>query len=379
MPNPNEQPATPATDPTATPAAEAAPSSMNLAPEALPPVDADLLAVARAAVNGEPAPAPSETPAAETPAAETPAATDPATPAAPAETPAAAAPAAETPAAPAAKPSDEFGDLPADAKAETKQRFDKLRGAYDEKVTRLTTLETQHREAVEQVEQWRGAVIATGATPEQFGMSLQFLTDLNSGTPDGLERAWTALTGQLAEMAKAMGREVPGVFDPLAEHKDLQARIDDHMDPLTREDAVALANERNRRIALEQGQRAQATRAQETRTQQTFEQQQQTALSDIQAFGAERRANDPLYAAKMAAIGPAVKRIVAKLPPSEWVGEVKALYEETVVAAPAPAARPAAPNVPSPLRPTASPAGAGGVVKAPSSPLEAARMAIGLG
>lgn len=277
-------------------------------------------------------------------------------------------PAADDPAVePAAKkPSDEFGELPKDAKEETRERFNSMKAKYDQLHEKALSAEAQ-------ASKWVETVQSTGANPEQFGMALSYLKDVNSGTRDGLERAYATMTEELKVIAQALGKPVPGVHDPLTlpENKDLQDRVE--AGDMPTEAALEVAEARAAR-------RFDHANSQRHDQQATQQEQAEAATQEIREFGAQMRASDPLYAQKMAVLGPAVKRLVTRLPPSEWATEVKALYSEVNVrAAPEAPAASAAPRQPAPIRPTAAPSGAGTVAKEPGSVTEAVNMALGMG
>lgn len=321
--------------------------------------NADMLAAVNAAIDGAPEPA-AETPAVETEvAAETPAsgaegeAAPGAAPEAAAETPAATV---ETPAA-TARPSDEFGELPKDVKAETRERFETMRSKYD-------ALHTQFEQAQAENHEWVQTIQSTGATPQQFGETLQFLSDLNSGSVEGLQRAYDVLQENLKIVAQAIGREAPGA-DPLAAHPDLLQQVQDH--DITREAALELAQHRAQ-------QRLTQAVNQTQRETHTVTQARQTALSEVRALGEQLRANDPHAPMKLKAIESIVERVIQRLPPAEWAGAIRDAYD----AVPAPAAAaPVAPAVaPTPLRPTSTPGVGGGLTKQPGSALEAMELAL---
>lgn len=263
---------------------------------------------------------------------------------------------------PDAKPSDQFGELPKDVKAETRERFNTMKTAYDE-------LAAQHASAVERSTAWEKTVESTGASPEQFGTMLGYLKAVNGGDRAGLERAYDMLTEEVSVIAKALGKPMPGIFDPLElpENADLKKRIDD--EDIEPADALEIAQARAAKKI--------DSVASQTRTQADEEQRVvDSAINDIRVFGAERKAADPAaFNAKMAVIKPAIDVIIGSLPPAKWVDAVKDLYDRTVVPA---AAQPrSVAKVPDPIRPTGSPVGAGGVSKQPGSALEAMEMALG--
>lgn len=327
------------------------------AAEMLTPADPDILAAVDATLANEPveAPAASEEPAAPVdpvePASDAPATETPAqVPETPAE-PVAETPAAEPPAA--ARPSDEFGELPKDAPERTRERFEAMRTRYDE-------LHQREQAASERANQWVSAIESTGATPEEFGQAMQALAAMKSGTPEGLQVAFDILQSNLAAIAEQLGREAPGV-DPLARHPDLQQRVENNL--IEREDAIEIAQAR--------AQRDLGTRSRETQQAASVEDR---AYADVRAFGAEMRKADPNFQRKMDSIKPIVERVVSKLPPAEWRAAVEDAYRAIPDPAPAPVAPPV--SVPTPLRPTSAPGAGSQLSKTPGSPLEAMELAL---
>lgn len=261
-----------------------------------------------------------------------------------------------------AKPSDEFGELPADVPVKTRERFDAMKGKYDE----VTAERDSYKE---QASGWVETVKSTGATPEQFGMSLQYLKAVNSGTPEGLRAAFDIMKSEMTVLAEALGEEVPGFHDPLAKHPDLLKRVNDEDSeaPLTRKDALEIAGARQRdALAAHSRDRTNTDTAEQARVD--------TGLQQVATFGELKKATDPHYAVKTAAIRPLVERVVSNLPPEQWAASIKELYEaqpNPVVAAPPPP-----PVPPTPIRPTGTPAAGGGLDKKPGSALEAMNAAL---
>lgn len=267
-----------------------------------------------------------------------------------------------TPGAPK-RPSDEFGELPKDAKAETRERFETMKTKYD-------GLSQERDNYRDQASKWVETVQSTGATPDQFGMALGYLKAVNAGTPEGLNEAYEMMLGELQTIAKALGKDIPGIVDPLEDFPDLKARVDDDeaTNPLTREDALQIAQ--SRRVA---------TMRQEAQTQTQQSQAQTNAvnagLTAVKAFGEGKRVSDPLFAQKTAAIKPLVERVVANLPPDQWLGAVQELYANANVAAPPHAPTQANdPPLNTPLRPTSVPGPGGNHDKTPGSAYEAVDM-----
>jgi len=77
----------------------------------------------------------------------------------------------------------------------------------------------------ERGKEWEQTIQATGASPEQFGNVLNYLTAINSGDPAQMGKAYEAMQAELAWLGKQLGKPAPG-YDPLADHRDLQAQIE---------------------------------------------------------------------------------------------------------------------------------------------------------
>lgn len=263
---------------------------------------------------------------------------------------------------PGARPSDEF-KLEGDVKPATKERFEALKTRFDE-------VHAARDAAEDKVNQWVSIIESTGANPEQFATTINVLRDLNSGDPARLGRAYDALLGQVAEIAKVLGREVPGVVDPLADFPDLQARLDPENDePISRKDALEIAQARK----LQQHQQA---RAQATETNDTAAQAHARGLQEVRSLGAQFKAANPVeFAAKLPLLTPLIDRVVANLPPAEWTAAITEAYNAIALPAAAPPAP--LPRVPAPVRPSGSPGA--GFDKKPGSALEAVDLALSRG
>lgn len=194
-------------------------------------------------------------------------------------------------------------------------------------------------------------VVDTGASHEQFDKSLEYLALVNRGATgdlQALEQAWALIEPELQVIAKALGKEVPGIVDPLADHDDLRDEVEAGDLPRTR--ALEIARERGRSKMVE----AQRAAARTTQEQQVAQQQAiEAGRQDLNALGAELQQADP---ARYAALGPVLRAKVAEIsqqhPPHEWAARVARVYATlpTPQAAPAPAPRPPVGHVP--MRPT---------------------------
>ena len=186
-----------------------------------------------------------------------------------------------------------------------------------------------------------GMVMETGATSEQYGMTLDYLSLANKaakGDRKAAEQAFTMMQSEMQVWARMLGKELPGIHDPLTEHADLLQAVE--RGEVTREYAVELAGQR--------GQAAIHQHAQQQSQQQASAQQEQSqALQSLVAYDAQMAA-DPNYAAKRPMLNAMVANIRASLPPSQWLAATQRAYASIPdVPAPTPRPAPAAPARPS--------------------------------
>lgn len=188
-------------------------------------------------------------------------------------------------------------------------------------------------------------VSSTGATPEMFGRSLDYMRDVSaarSGDVQAAQRAWDALLPEVQALAAMLGKEMTGVADPLAAHEDLLAAVD--------------SGDIDRKLALELA----AARGQGQVRQQHDAQQQQARESDqavqwLRQYDATMMQLDASYAAKRPMLDAMVANIRQTLPPAQWPQAVQLAYA-SIPSIPAPA--PARPK-PGPVRPHSPPADMG--------------------
>ena len=267
------------------------------------------------------------------------------------EKPAEPAPAA---AAPAKPEGDDDLSVPDDLKGRTRERFEKLTNSL--KATR----EAEER-ARTYAENWRKTIESTQAPPEAVGETLEILRLIHSGDPAQMGQALDKLEAARANLAKALGRDLPGV-DALADFPDLAEEVS--------------AGELTKKRALEIAQTRRVQQATQNRQQtQTAEQQRQqvidTNAAAVDSLLAELQRTDPSYSARMQVLQPMLRTIAANTPPDRWTAAVREAYGSIQPAAPAPVQR-----THQPLRP--SPTGAGPAPgKAPANVLEAITAALG--
>lgn len=199
------------------------------------------------------------------------------------------------------------------------------------------------REKAQRNDQWEEIVHASSATPTQLNSVLGYLQAINSGEPKAMNDAFDAMTKEVTWLGKQLGREVTGLVDPLADHKDLVTEVDDAT--LTRARALEIAQ-----------QRAQAARSGEQQQRQIHQQQHADAVRqamdvDIAALNDKLKAADPAFLQKLPLLQPALNIIKANLPPQQWAQAVERAYREL----PAMAAPPPKPPISAmPIRPTGS-------------------------
>lgn len=214
----------------------------------------------------------------------------------------------------------------------------------------------------ERAQRWEEVITSTGAPPQEFGFALDILKSANTGRREDAERALGMIDEFRAKLATRHGIEAAGV-DPLAGHNDLKKLVEDG--DVTRAVALETARLREARKATEQDHNARSEQtAQETAIR--------TGAAAVDALCGQLKASDPLYAQKFELIQPLIQDLGATLPPAQWVGAFKRLYDNVKV--PEPAADPRRAGSPEPLRRTSG----GGGAPTPSSMEDAVRQSLGL-
>ncbi|MDQ7996068.1 MAG: hypothetical protein AAGC76_09465 [Luteibacter sp.] len=201
-----------------------------------------------------------------------------------------------------------------------------------------STIKTQAQEleplraAAERGEQWEKMVLETRATPEQFGQSLGYLAYINSGDPGKMGQAFDFLLGELQALGKNIGREVPGLVDPVADHQDLAQAV--QFGEMTRAAALELAQ---RRVAEQRMRETQSATEQKSRQQAEHDK----GMQDVAALSERLKATDPAFGEKLKVLAPVLDSIRQSVPPSQWVAKIEDVYQRIQVAAPVAAAPPA--------------------------------------
>lgn len=240
---------------------------------------------------------------------------------------------------------------------------EKTAARFRELATRPTEAEvTPLRERAAKADEWERVVTSTGATPEQFGTALNYLSAINSGDPKLMGPALDNMVKEVEWLAGKLGREVPGASDPLKAHTDLAREVEEGQ--LTRARALEIINQRA--LAERNGEQAQRFQ-QEQQHRQTVDQ----AMTNIAALNEKLKTSDPAFLQKLPLLQPALEIIRGSLPPNQWAAAVERAY----LALPAMAPPPPKPSVAAvPLRPTGNAPAA--QVRVPKNDAEAFDMGV---
>lgn len=177
--------------------------------------------------------------------------------------------------------------------------------------------------------EWVKHVVDTGATPEQYGMTLEFLGDIGAagkGDMAAAERAFEKVMGEAKALASLLGRPIEGVYDPLDGHDDLKDMVDDLT--LDRTKALEIARDRQTAAAIREAQSNNAMATSEASAQEQ-------GIHSLVQIDAYLQANDPDYTRKRPILNAMVENIRATRHPSEWAQATQKAYA-SIPALPAP-------------------------------------------
>jgi hypothetical protein len=149
------------------------------------------------------------------------------------------------------------------------------------------------------------------------------------------------VSGELASLAKLIGKEVPGVHDPLASHADIQQML--AAGEVTREAALEIAQLRQAQV-LDRG------RVQIEAQRNSQQTEHQNGIAALNTLGAEL-STDPQYAQKAPILIAALQAMKETVPPSRWAQSARDIYAR-IPDMPAPVAAVVAPAV---VKPTPGP------------------------
>jgi hypothetical protein len=260
----------------------------------------------------------------------------------------------EKPAKVEPKKADPLNDpIPKELKKDTQDRIRTL-------IDTTKTVTAERDEIKQNFDFMVNGIQATGATPEQYGETLSWLALFNSNDPAQQTKALELVESVAERLATLLGKERT-VGDPLKAHADLVEAV--RTGKLAPEYAKEIARTRNgQQFRTELTTNA----SQETQRQQAAAQELATARADLSALEQTLLSSDPQYPAKKAILVPALKPVLASIPPSQWKAKFMEAYKAIKVSA-APTVKKVPVN--QPLRAGKQPAG--GQTKAPSSMLEA--------
>jgi len=267
-------------------------------------------------------------------------------------------------------PTDEelLKPLPEGTSEKTAERFEKLTEGYKtlkddfEAVTsEKETLQKYHDDVTSLVQH-------SGATPEEFNELIEYSHLVKTGK---LEDALAVLDVQRAELAKAIGKPVPGV-DLFVSHPDLQEQIDNH--EITETAAAEIVKAREIEAQRKKQEETLRTQENETRareqSQSEFNAQVEQAQNDVMTMVSGWEKNDINFSAKQAVIVQKVEEIGKKYPPEQWAEVLQLHYDAIKVEG--------KPRIPgntqrnTPLRPQ----GGGGGKQEPKTSLDAMKQAL---
>lgn len=201
---------------------------------------------------------------------------------------------------------------------------------------------------------------STGATPEQYGELLSWVSLFNSPNAESKRQAYQLVEDVATRMALSLGIDRTAA-DPIANHPDIKdALAKGQITPAYAKELARTREQTKFRGQLE-------SHTQTTQQQQQQQQQElQNGRNSLNALEAQLKQNDPLYDRKRAQLVPVLKPVFAQLRPSQWAAAFQEAYKNVRLQRAAPVA--AAANRGQPMRAKSH---AGGAAAQPTSALEA--------
>lgn len=193
-------------------------------------------------------------------------------------------------------------------------------------------------------------VMETGMDARQYGMVLdygKYVSGAMKGDRDSAEKALELAQAEVIALSKALGKEVTGVYNPIAEHTDLAEALENG--EITKQHALEVANARSQKNSVQQVQ-------QQNTQKQEQESAQAQGIAHLNGFEAHMQ-SDPQWAAKRPILNAMVANIRQTLPPNQWLASTQQAYAMIPDVAQAPAPKPVTNSVrPSGPRPNMAPA-----------------------
>lgn len=252
--------------------------------------------------------------------------------------------------------------LPKGTLQSTSERFKHVVDKLKEQTSARETIEKEHSELI-------GHITGAGMGAQEFNIMLEYASNVNGNTYEGLTKAKAILLRELAGVSKALGEPQHGQ-DPLTGHDDLVKEV--NAKTLTPERAMEIAAQRNRAAAQTRLGQAGDQRVQ---TAQQAKAEQNAGTAAITALGKELATKDGTaeYRRKAQLVVDMLAEVMPKIPPNQWASTFRAAYAKVPAARAAPAAggKSGAKPQPQPLRGNKIPAGGGGLAKQPKNLREA--------
>lgn len=167
-----------------------------------------------------------------------------------------------------------------------------------------------------------GQVMDTGASPEQYGQTLQYLSLVNAagrGDRNAAKQAFELWKSEGVALAKLAGEEVPGIHDPLADHADLAQRVENGDMP--RDVALEVAR-------MRAGETLSRANQEQTAKQAEYSGAVQEAENQLRALDAQFNAADPHYSVRRPALNNMVADIRKSLHPKDWAAATQRAYQQ---------------------------------------------------
>lgn len=218
-------------------------------------------------------------------------------------------------------------------------------------------------------------VQATGASPEQYGETLSWLSLFNSNETSSKKQALDLVVTVAERLATQLGVDLK-FADPLERHEDLRLAL--QSGKITAEFAREVARTRNQQGMQSQLQTTAQQAEQAERAQQAEKERGRVEMNELEA---QLKANDPQFNRKLQVILPMVEAAMKRVRPSEWKATFMEIYSRARVTAPGrtvASTNKLPPN--QPLRGGKNPAGAGSggmSTGGPASALDAMNEALG--
>lgn len=212
------------------------------------------------------------------------------------------------------KAADPINDpIPKDLKQETSDRMRALVKIAREKDAEVSQVRGDFDTII-------NGIKASGATPEQYGETISWLSLFNSPKMEDRKAAYELVENVADRMATLLGIDRT-VSDPFKNHPDLKTAL------AARQITPELAREtaRHRDAAAFKGQLDTSVQ-QRQQTENQKQEAHEKAKTELNTFDKEMRIKDPLYDAKRKLIVPILQPIFKTLPKEQWAEAYKKAY-----------------------------------------------------